>query len=186
MLNSLRSNGARLIFNKRSGIALHREERTEKTKSSGVPLSRQLVNMLKLLKKESKSNFVFTKDHLQPIRRETPRKLLKDGLKLDCTMHGMRSTFRDWCTQNGVNEIVAEKSLMHSTGNEVVSAYQRSDLLEERREVMQKWADLLLEKATKLLRTKKLKVHSCCIKNYIKHYFSSIFVVLCKNNILVA
>ncbi len=34
---------------------------------------------------------------------------------------------------------------MHSTGNEVVSAYQRSDLLEERREVMQKWADLLLE-----------------------------------------
>ena len=71
--------------------------------------------------------------------------MLKDGLKLDCTMHGMRSTFRDWCTQNGVNEIVAEKSLMHSTGNEVVSAYQRSDLLEERREVMQKWADLLLE-----------------------------------------
>ena len=101
--------------------------------------------MLKLLKKESKSNFVFTKDHLQPIRRETPRKLLKDGLKLDCTMHGMRSTFRDWCTQTGINEIVAEKSLMHSTGNEVVSAYQRSDLLEERRDVMQKWADLLLE-----------------------------------------
>lgn len=110
-----------------------------------VPLSRQLVEMLKILKKESQSNFVFTKDHLQPIRRETPRKLLKDGLKLDCTMHGMRSTFRDWCTQTGINEIVAEKSLMHSTGNEVVSAYQRSDLLEERRDIMQKWADLLLE-----------------------------------------
>ncbi len=108
-----------------------------------VPLSRQAVEILKTIKKESKSNFVFTKDHLQPIRRETPRKLLKDGLKLDCTMHGMRSTFRDWCTQNGINEIVAEKALMHSTGNKVISAYQRSDLLEERRVVMQQWADLL-------------------------------------------
>ena len=140
--------------------------------------------MLKLLKKESKSNFVFTKDHLQPIRRETPRKLLKDGLKLDCTMHGMRSTFRDWCTQNGINEIVAEKSLMHSTGNEVVSAYQRSDLLEERSKTSCKNGRIFCLKATKLLKTKKLKIHSCCIKTTYKHYFSSIFCCFCaKNNI---
>lgn len=111
-----------------------------------VPLSKQASYILKEIRKETKSNYVFTRDTFQPIRRETPRKLLKDGLKLDCTMHGMRSTFRDWCSENSVNELVAEKSLMHSTGNEVVAAYLRSDMLEERRVVLQKWADALLER----------------------------------------
>lgn len=64
----------------------------------------------------------------------------------DATMHGFRSTFRDWCAENGVPDILAEKSMMHQTGNAVVQAYQRSDLLEQRREVMQKWADAVFEK----------------------------------------
>ena len=58
-------------------------------------------------------------------------------------MHGMRSTFRDWCAENNIDAVLAEKSLMHSTGNDVVMAYQRSDLIEQRREVMQRWADYI-------------------------------------------
>lgn len=42
---------------------------------------------------------------------------------------------------HGKDPIVAEKSLMHATGSAVVQAYQRSDLLDARRVLMQEWAD---------------------------------------------
>lgn len=60
------------------------------------------------------------------------------------TMHGCRSTFRDWCEETGQNWSAAEKALMHETGSKVVRAYQRSDLLDIRRELMQQWADAVL------------------------------------------
>ena len=59
------------------------------------------------------------------------------------TMHGCRSTFRDWCAREGVDTAVAEKCLMHSLKS-VQAAYQRDDLLERRRPVMQQWADAFL------------------------------------------
>ena len=62
-------------------------------------------------------------------------------------MHGCRSTFRDWAAMTHVDPIVAEKCLMHSTGNEVERTYQRSDLFELRREVMQNWGQTVLPKS---------------------------------------
>lgn len=59
------------------------------------------------------------------------------------TVHGIRSTFRDWCAETGVPDAVAEKALGHRWGNQVTAAYYRSDMLEERRKVMQAWADVL-------------------------------------------
>ena len=61
------------------------------------------------------------------------------------TMHGCRSTFRDWCAREGVDTAVAEKCLMHSLKS-VQAAYQRDDLLERRRPVMQAWADTIMPK----------------------------------------
>ena len=60
-------------------------------------------------------------------------------------MHGMRSTFRDWCAENDINNEATEKSLMHTTGTQTTLAYQRSDLLDRRRVVMQLWADALFD-----------------------------------------
>lgn len=59
------------------------------------------------------------------------------------TIHGIRSTFRDWCAMNGIPDAEAEKALGHAWGNNVTRAYYRTDLLEQRREVMQRWADVL-------------------------------------------
>lgn len=64
----------------------------------------------------------------------------------DITMHGFRSTFRDWAAENNIPDLVSEKCLMHASGNAVVQAYQRSDLLEQRRPVMQQWADTVFAK----------------------------------------
>ena len=59
------------------------------------------------------------------------------------TVHGIRSTFRDWCADNGVADAVAERCLSHLWGNAVTRAYYRNDLFEQRRVVMQSWADAL-------------------------------------------
>ena len=61
----------------------------------------------------------------------------------DWTLHGLRSTFREWAIENDVNYVVAERCLMHNTGGAVYQAYQRSDLLEMRRPVMQQYADIV-------------------------------------------
>jgi integrase len=59
------------------------------------------------------------------------------------TVHGFRASFRSWCSDTGVAFETAEACLAHVTGNSVVQAYQRSDLLERRRPVLQAWAQFL-------------------------------------------
>ena len=70
--------------------------------------------------------------------------LLLRRLEMPCVPHGMRSSFRDWCSETGVAREVAEASLAHVVKNKVEAAYARSDLLEQRREVMEGWSDYLL------------------------------------------
>ena len=66
----------------------------------------------------------------------------KDGL--GCTPHGFRSSFRDWAAENsGASYEAIELSLAHVAGNAVVRSYFRSDLLEERRGLMEAWANYL-------------------------------------------
>jgi integrase len=56
------------------------------------------------------------------------------------TVHGFRSTFRDWCSESAhADREVAEAALSHATGNEVERAYARSDLFDRRRALMDAW-----------------------------------------------
>lgn len=104
-----------------------------------VPLSKQALYILSLLDK--KTPFIFMgKKQGCALCLQTPCSIVKKTFGFG-TMHGMRSTFRDWAAENGIDRVLAEKSLMHATGNEVEQAYQRSDLLEQRRVVLQRWAD---------------------------------------------
>ena len=54
--------------------------------------------------------------------------------------HGFRSSFRSWAAEQGVPRDVAEQMLGHAVRG-VEGAYQRSDLLEARRPVMDRWAE---------------------------------------------
>lgn len=57
------------------------------------------------------------------------------------TVHGFRSTFRDWCAeQTAFPREIAEAALAHVLTNEVEAAYLRGDLLERRRTLMDAWA----------------------------------------------
>jgi integrase len=57
------------------------------------------------------------------------------------TVHGFRSTFRDWAAEctNFTNE-VCEAALAHVIGNKAEAAYRRGDLFEKRRKLMEAWA----------------------------------------------
>ncbi|MFJ1291785.1 tyrosine-type recombinase/integrase [Paracoccus yeei] len=57
--------------------------------------------------------------------------------------HGLRSTFRDWTAENGVDRDLAEIALAHTVGSEVERAYRRSDMLARRRALMADWAAFL-------------------------------------------
>jgi len=57
------------------------------------------------------------------------------------TAHGFRSSFRDWASENGYARDLAERSLAHAIENKTEAAYHRSDLLEQRRTMMQAWSD---------------------------------------------
>ena len=55
------------------------------------------------------------------------------------TAHGFRSSFRDWCSENGYSRDLAERSLAHTIKDKVEAAYHRTDLLEQRRNLMNAW-----------------------------------------------
>ena len=59
------------------------------------------------------------------------------------TVHGLRSSFRDWAAEAGVSRELAEAALAHTVTNATEAAYFRSDLFAQRREIMQSWADFL-------------------------------------------
>jgi integrase len=57
--------------------------------------------------------------------------------------HGLRSTFRQWAAEKGFPRDMAELALAHHIGTEVERSYQRSDMLERRRDMMAAWAAFL-------------------------------------------
>ncbi len=64
------------------------------------------------------------------------------ALRPDMTVHGFRSSFRPWAAeQTNYPREVAETSLAHVIASSTEQAYQRSDLLDKRRPLMQAWAD---------------------------------------------
>lgn len=110
-----------------------------------VPLSDQAIELLKSI--EPKGDKIFCFDKANDGSKYSLAKLLKKMTGCsDITMHGFRSTFRDWAAEKNIPDLVSEKCLMHASGNAVVQAYQRSDLLEQRRPVMQQWADTVFAK----------------------------------------
>jgi integrase len=70
------------------------------------------------------------------------RKVLRRMKRDDLTVHGFRSTFRDWCAEatNHPRE-VAEQALAHAVSDKVEAAYRRGDLFEKRRRLMAEWAE---------------------------------------------
>lgn len=111
-----------------------------------VPLSAQAVELLKRIPRNSDQPYVFVSKlkEGQHVARYYVSMMVFYASGNTATMHGCRSTFRDWAAREDVSWVVAERCLMHKPGNSTAMSYFRDDLLEKRRVVMQKWADTIL------------------------------------------
>ena len=104
-----------------------------------VPLSGPVLEVLAKARRHSDGPLVFPRRTGGQIPAWMLGKL-PGRIGIDSTLHGMRSSFRDWCGEAGVAREVAEACLAHRVGNTAEQAYARSDLLERRRELMAAWA----------------------------------------------
>ena len=111
-------------------------------KAHRVPISSQLRTILEMQPKISKYVFPSPVDLTKHYNRDTVSKFLRNhGFKGQLVSHGIRSIGRTWMHDNDVPFDVAELCLAHTVGTSTTRAYDRSDLLEKRREAMQKWCD---------------------------------------------
>lgn len=119
-----------------------------------VPLSHRVIEILKKQEGMHKSLvFPSIRDHVELsdmvltsfLRRA---KAESDTADRVATAHGFRSSFRDWCSEHGFPRDLAERALAHTVTNKVEAAYHRTDLLEQRRPMMAKWADFVTGKTS--------------------------------------
>jgi len=107
-----------------------------------VPLSDPALEILKTAKQQRKGDFVFPGMKAKhPLSNMAMANVLKRMKRTDITVHGFRSTFRDWCAEEtSTPQEVAEMALAHTIANKVEAAYRRGDLLEKRVPLMEDWA----------------------------------------------
>ena len=116
-------------------------DRMKSGKEHRVPLAAELIAMLRSLPR--KGAFVFPGGRGMPTLGEVACTLLAKELAGDpqTTTHGLRSTFRDWAAERtNFPREVCEAALSHVKRDKVEAAYQRSDLLDKRRQLMKAWA----------------------------------------------
>ena len=106
-----------------------------------VPLSTGALKVLERARVLSpESSLVFPSRAGEGLPRNAPGRVLRRA-GVASTVHGFRSSARSWMAESGVPAEVAEACLAHVPRSRVVQAYQRSDLLERRAEVMQAWSE---------------------------------------------
>jgi integrase len=123
-------------------------ERMKAGREHRVPLAHRAIELLEqsaILRRSAASDtFVFSgRQPDRPFSNMTMQMMLRRSLMArDYTVHGFRSTFRDWAGErtNFPREIV-EVALAHLVGDEVERSYRRGDALEKRRKVMGAWAN---------------------------------------------
>lgn len=124
-----------------------------------VPLTAEAAKVLKALPRLDGSEFVFFAPRggmlsdmtISSVMRRMQESKVKAGepgyldpmSKRPAVPHGLRSTFRQWAAERGYPRDMAEIALAHFIGSEVERAYQRSDMLDRRRDMMVAWSGFL-------------------------------------------
>jgi integrase len=127
-----------------------------KRRAHRVPVTPGIERELaKLTPGRSRSPLLFasSSDPDKPLSNMAMLMLLK-GMGIDATVHGFRSSFRDWAGEQGYPREIAEAALAHVVPG-VEGAYFRSDLFEQRRAMMQAWSDFCLGMAGRIAKPGK-------------------------------
>lgn len=104
-----------------------------------VPLCGRALEIIETVPNNGEFLFVGAKN--RPLSNMAMLQLLERMGRGDLTVHGFRSTFRDWAAeQTGFPNEVAEAALAHVVSDKTEAAYRRGDLFEKRRRLMSAWA----------------------------------------------
>ena len=117
--------------------------RTKAKREHLIPLSKEALELVKSLPLIDNQSFLFPNSRggcLSDVGLSKALHVIMDGV----TVHGFRSSFRQWAAeQTSFPESVCELALAHVNSNRTEAAYQRSDLFERRRELMEAWCGYL-------------------------------------------
>jgi integrase len=132
-----------------SGIWMVPPERMKMNHNHRVPLSAGALNVLEAASrfKHTSSDLVFPgMKPTKPMSDMTLTKALRDmGLGGKATAHGFRSSFKDWAAETtDFADRISEAALAHADVNATRAAYQRGDLFEKRRALMDAWCSFVL------------------------------------------
>lgn len=134
-------------------------ERMKMGREHRVPLTKEAVALLEALPRMDGSDVVFFAPRGGPLSdmsisavmrrmQETEEAEKRAGYldprsKRPAVPHGLRSTFRGWAAETGFDRDMSEMALAHNVGSAVERAYQRSDMLERRRAMLDSWGRTL-------------------------------------------
>ncbi|MBN3848720.1 tyrosine-type recombinase/integrase [Paraburkholderia sp. Ac-20342] len=142
-------------FDLDAGIWTIPAERMKASILHRVPLSPPALTLIKAIKEQKlDKTLVFPsprKKVLSDMALTAFLRRVKAGSETPgrvATAHGFRSSFRDWASENGYARDLAERALAHTVANQVEAAYHRTDLLDQRRPMMDAWAKQVMS-ATK-------------------------------------
>jgi integrase len=115
-------------------------ERMKSDRPHRVPLSGRMIEILAVMAADRRSEFIFP-GSVGPRLDDSALDNVLRRMNSNVTVHGFRSTFRTWVEEEtSTPHAIAEAALAHRVGNATEAAYQRGDLLERRRELMEHWA----------------------------------------------
>lgn len=126
----------------REGVWTLPAERMKGHKEHRVPLAPEAVTVLKTMRETKQGDYVFPGLKAdKPLSNMALLVLLRRMKRTDLTVHGFRSTFRDWAAERtNFPREVAEMALAHAVSDRVEAAYRRGDLFEKRRRLIEAWA----------------------------------------------
>jgi integrase len=120
-------------------------ERMKADKPHTVPLTDAAIAALALplaLRRDDNPHVFIGQRRGKSIGVRAMLNMIDDMKRTDITVHGFRSTFRDWAgDETHHSREVCEAALAHSVGGKVERAYRRGDALAKRRKLMEEWSD---------------------------------------------
>jgi integrase len=106
-----------------------------------VPLSPRAMEIIEDMQTRSTGGYVFPGPKPNRPLSSMAMAMLLRRMKAEITVHGFRSSFRDWASEaTGFPHEVCEMALAHAIANKAEAAYRRGDLFEKRRKLMNAWA----------------------------------------------
>jgi integrase len=115
-----------------------------------VPLVGRAIEILRAMEPYRDGEYVFPgRGRNKGLSNMALLKTLERMKRDDVTVHGFRSTFRDWASERTTfaREVI-EMALAHAIGDKVEAAYRRGDLFDKRRKLMEAWRSFLARPAS--------------------------------------